>query len=85
MTKDEVKLLCEHNPQLQWWAMVLFAEIVEMIDSSQPKDLAVLTIVSHKSKEFKDLIIQENLNAAKKHFEPPQEETQQPDLHPIQS
>ncbi len=29
MTKNEVKTLCEDDTKLQWWAMVLFAEICE--------------------------------------------------------
>lgn len=35
MTKDEVKLLCETNDKLQWWAMVLFAELMSDVPAAR--------------------------------------------------
>ena len=31
MTKDQVKTICEADEKLQWWAMVLFAEISDLV------------------------------------------------------
>lgn len=78
MTKAEVKDLCEFDPKLQWWAMVLFAELCDYhqaLDYScggnwgehEYKDMTRL--MKHKAEEFPKLVVQEQLNRAKEHFE----------------
>lgn len=72
MTKAEIKLLCEDDDQLNWWAMVLFAEISEYWDyieknySRLDGQAATFTdIVSGKVKEFEKLVIQRAKEKAK--------------------
>lgn len=66
MTKEEVKLICENDPQMQWWAMVLFAEIMAVVDSlkDNDKDLAFYTRL--KTDEFPRLVVQNQINKFKK-------------------
>jgi len=66
MTKDEIKLLCEDNQQLQWWAMVLFAEISELVKHGHKNDTAIWQIVEAKVDEFPKLVVSEALQNAKK-------------------
>lgn len=66
MNKDAIKTLCESDPRLQWWAMVLFAEISEMVDYQQGRfDAAVMKVIATKVDEFPRLVVQESLNKAK--------------------
>lgn len=73
MTKAEVKDLCEFDPKLQWWAMVLFAEIMEFERvncrvTPEGRD-RMCRFVEDKCLEFPRLVVQEQLNRAKEHFE----------------
>lgn len=66
MTKAEVKLLCEDDEMLQWWAMLLFAEIMEVGTGSYSEDDDVLVrYVRTKIKEFPQLVIQRATEKAK--------------------
>lgn len=73
MTKQEVKDLCEDDDKLQWWAMVLFAEICELvqtIDNAYGGDPQTLTkMVRGKVQEFPRLVIQRQLEKAKENRE----------------
>lgn len=72
MTKNEIKSLCEDDTQLQWWAMVLFAEICEVISGGYGQDRdAVFRFVQQKEAEFPRLVIQRQLERAKKKEEEP--------------
>ena len=71
-TKDQIKLLCEDNPQLQWWAMILFAEISDLLHGqlNANDDIKMLAnYVKAKVEEFPRLVIHESLNAAKLRLE----------------
>lgn len=67
MTKDEVKTLCEADPQLCWWAMVLFAEICdqETLSRSGWGANELYPQVQYKVKEFDRLVIQRSMEKAK--------------------
>lgn len=68
VTKRDVKDLCEADYRLQWWAMVLFAEIVEIASvSSQHRDddLVVASYVRAKADEFPRLVVQRQLEEAR--------------------
>lgn len=67
MTKDEVKTICEADPELQWWAMVLFAEISDLVHNTYQNqfDYAYVSVLYTKIKEFESLIIQSKLNQSK--------------------
>lgn len=66
MTKADVKLLCEADDHLQWWAMVLFAEISELVDSSAGYGAeAVFPLIATKVKEFPGLVIERAKQKAK--------------------
>lgn len=68
MTKNDVKTLCEDDDKLQWWAMVLFAEIMEVASVGAPyadDDEAVANYVRSKAAEFPRLIVQRQLEKAK--------------------
>lgn len=65
MTKDDIKLLCESDEKLEWWAMVLFAEIAAMIESYPKPDDAIYTLIVAKVREFDRLVIQRSLELAK--------------------
>lgn len=70
MTKKEIKSLCEDDPQLQWWAMVLFAEICEVATGPYREDRdAVFRFVQQKEAEFPRLVIQRQLEKAKNKVE----------------
>lgn len=61
MTKQEIKDLCEDDPKLQWWAMVLFVEISEVAHNGYgygPDDRVLAEFVHAKVDEFPRLIIQ---------------------------
>ncbi len=69
MTKDEVKTLCEADPKLQWWAMVLFAELLEFHEmlrlNPRTKDNERFWVLaSDKVAEFPRLVIQRQLEKA---------------------
>lgn len=59
MTKNDVKTICEADDELQWWAMVLFAEISDTATGYYGKDpdVIVRTVMS-KVEEFPRLVIQ---------------------------
>lgn len=76
MTKDEVKTLCEDDDKLQWWAMVLFAEIMEVasVGASYENnekaiaryvEKAIARYVRIKVEEFPRLVIQRQLEKVK--------------------
>jgi hypothetical protein len=66
VSKDDVKLLCETDDKLQWWAMVLFAEIVALVHSGYGKeDNTLAEYVRAKVEEFPRIIIQRQLEKAK--------------------
>lgn len=67
MTKADVKKLCEADDKLQWWAMVLFAEIAELVAMVHPSqhDLkSVWPTVQSKVEEFPRLVVQRKLEEA---------------------
>lgn len=58
MTKDDVKSICEADPQMQWWAMVLFAELCDYSaakDNQAINDTELSSMVSKKVKEFSSI------------------------------
>lgn len=69
MTKPEIKMICEDDPQMQWWAMVLFAEISDLVHyielHNEPFDDAVKNIICRKIKEFKDLFLAHQIKKIK--------------------
>ena len=66
MTKDEVKALCEDDQKLQWWAMVLFAEIASLSQSGYwNDDQAIAGYVRSKIEEFPRLVVQRQLEKIK--------------------
>jgi hypothetical protein len=66
MTKNEIKTLCEDDNKLQWWAMVLFAEICDMVQNGySPDDPAVCSVIKCKVDEFPKLVIQRQLEKVK--------------------
>lgn len=71
MTKDQVKTVCEADDHLQWWAMVLFAEISELIlhsnlDTRDLHDAKILyDMTKRKVEEFPFFIVQRTLDQAK--------------------
>lgn len=69
MNKESIKTLCEANPQLQWWSMVLYAEISELVEYCRRRvenmDAAAIQVIISKVDEFPRLVVQEALNAAK--------------------
>lgn len=68
MTKDQVKTLGEGDPQLQWWAMVLFAEVCEMVEhaeSNQYEARVAWPYVVAKAKEFERLVVRRKLEDVK--------------------
>ncbi len=66
MTKDQVRTLCEADDKLQWWAMVLFAEICELTAGSMYREdgKSCWPIVLGKVAEFTNQVIQRQLEAA---------------------
>ena len=65
MTKDQIKLLCETDEKLQWWAMVLFAEISELLMHGEKDDAAVWRVVEMKVTEFPKIVVHHALEIAK--------------------
>lgn len=66
MTKNEVKAICEADDRLQWWAMVLFAEISELMSGGYREDKdAVHSYVRSKVEEFPRLVVQRAVEKAK--------------------
>lgn len=65
MTKDEIKLLCETDDKLQWWAMVLFAEISALVNSQKDIDEDICTFIRMKVDEFPRLVVCRSLEKAK--------------------
>lgn len=57
MTKADIKLLCETDDQLEWWAMVLFAEIAELVNHQGYSGQDKYPIIEQKVKEFDQIII----------------------------
>ena len=69
MTKQEVKDLCEDDKEMCWWAMVLFAEIMEVGTGPHAKDRdALYLFVKWKVEEFPRLLVQRQLSKAKEKF-----------------
>ncbi len=69
MTKSEIKLLCEADIKLQWWAMVLFAEISEIVANRPKCDESAYAVIQTKVDEFRNLIIQRSLEIAQDQME----------------
>ncbi len=74
MNKQQVKLICEADGQMQWWAMVLFAEISEMMEYAEEnggerETETYYNLVQNKVKEFPALIIQQTEQKAKQQIE----------------
>lgn len=69
LTKQDIKDLCEANDQLQWWAMVLFAEISELVThyKSTGQDLTrgAIDVIQTKVDEFPRLVVQEAIKQSK--------------------
>jgi hypothetical protein len=68
MTKDQVKSLCESDARLQWWAMVLFAEVCELVGVEQKGGADAETtyrLVRTKAKEFEQLVMDRAVEQSK--------------------
>jgi len=68
MSKDDVKDLCEADGKLQWWAMVLFAEIVSVADAFsgyRNDDKAIAGYVRSKVDEFPRLVLHRQIEKAR--------------------
>ena len=68
MTKDQVKTICEADEKLQWWAMVLFAEISDLVHhtySEKHFDIGHISVLFQKVNEFKELIVHNKLQESK--------------------
>lgn len=67
MKKDEVKTLCEADDKLQWWAMVLFAEICDLAHATEQGVLFngdLGSCVRRKCEEFPRLVIHRQIEKA---------------------
>jgi hypothetical protein len=65
VTKNDVKALCEADEKLQWWAMVLFAEIMEVgTGGYSTADNVIAEYVRAKVAEFPRLVIQRQIEKA---------------------
>ena len=69
-------LLCEHDEKLQWWAMVLFAEISEVVSAYPKVDEAVYSLLKCKVAEFEKLVVSNALEQAKKALEKAEEKVE---------
>ena len=68
MTKQDVKDLCESDDKLQWWAMVLFAEISDLAgpqSQCRDHDKSVAEYVRAKVSEFPRLVVHRQLEKAR--------------------
>lgn len=68
MTKADVKLLCEADDQLSWWAMVLFAEICDFVEAAKQQDAPdkmIADYVRGKNEEFPRLVVHQQITKAK--------------------
>lgn len=57
MTKAEIKTLCEADDTLQWWAMVMFAELCEVAHLETCYDSVLAHGVRARAKEFKNIVL----------------------------
>jgi hypothetical protein len=71
MTKNEVKTLGEGDDKLQWWAMVLFAEICEIVENERNGYTAteLYPSIAQKTKEWERLVQGRMLEIAKQTLE----------------
>lgn len=61
MNKQRVKDLCEGDDQLQWWAMVLFAEVCNWLEDVRNGHCDMKTAfpsIAYKEIEFEKLVVQ---------------------------
>lgn len=61
MTKAQIKTLTEADDQLQWWAMILFSEICELVETEKHGGYDAKTVyplIASKTREFDRLVIQ---------------------------
>ena len=68
MTKQEVLNICETDSHLAWFAHILFAEIIELVDYQELNgclDEVVAKIVFCKSKDWRQSIINRKIKDAK--------------------
>jgi hypothetical protein len=68
VTKQDVKDLCESDDRLQWWAMLLFAEISDVAgphSAHRDDDKLIADYVRAKSVEFPRLVVQRQLEKAR--------------------
>lgn len=66
MIKADIKSLCEGNKKMAWWAMVLFAEICEVVHNCErdhPDFIKQYAV--GKAKEFERLIVMNAVESAK--------------------
>lgn len=82
MTKEDIKLICEADERMQWWAMILFAELSQYFDSVNhlanykpgPNDHRMMfDQLKYKFEEFQKLIIQRQIEKAKDQIKEEQE------------
>lgn len=60
MLKQEVKDICENDDKMQWWAMLLFAELSDLIHHCEHDyDDVILKVIINKIKEFERIIVME--------------------------
>jgi hypothetical protein len=69
LTKQEVKTLAEADDQLQWWAMVLFAEVSDLAMSADHGGYdatAIYPLIVQKVKEFERIVVRRQVERAAK-------------------
>lgn len=67
-TKEEIKTICEADGHMQWWAMVLFAEMSELLLASEQgvaDQKMFLNLLKSKADEFNGLVFQAKLKQSK--------------------
>lgn len=60
MNKQQIKTICEADDKLEWWAMVLFAEFSELVETIEhggydPKEM--WSLIKGKAAEFPRLVV----------------------------
>lgn len=84
MIKEDIKLLCETDPQLQWWAMVLYAELCSYYEEvvyqagnklTQSDYDLLINQLRYKVEEFPKIVIHHQIQKAKKEAEKCQQTT----------
>jgi hypothetical protein len=80
MTKEEIKEVCQEDDKMEWWAMVLFAEISVIVTEAEharhePKE--VWPIIKAKVEEFPKLLVLRTIARAKAANEKKEKESEE--------